>query len=196
VGEDEFLIAGVGNRNPSKGYEWLIRSLGIVRRREPAVVARVLGAPSPVHEAYERSLHDEIDRAGVANAIEFRDAGTRVAELMPGLDALVISSVSRSEGIPTVIFEAMASGVPVIATRVGAIDEVLEEGVTGLIVPPEDAEALAEAVESLARDPARAREMGATGRRRVEERYGLERCADAHARAYGLAVAHRARRIG
>jgi glycosyltransferase involved in cell wall biosynthesis len=189
--DDEFLVAGVGNRNPTKGYEWLIRALATTRASDPSVVARVLGAPSPVHASYEAQLHEEAERAGLGESLEFRDAGTRVAELMPGLDALVISSVNRSEGIPTVIFEAMASGVPVIATRVGAIDEVLEDGRTGLLVPPEDASSLARAILELAGDRERSRGMGRAGRARVEERYGLERCADAHARAYELAVARR-----
>lgn len=196
VGADEFLVGGVGVLNPSKGYEWLIRALKIARARNPAIVARVLGSRSPVHAAYERSLEDAVGQAGLDGSIDFIDPGTRVAELMPGMDALVISSVARSEGIPTVIFEAMASGVPVIATRVGAIEEVLEHGSTGLLVPPEDAGSLAGAIADLAGDPERSVEMGRLGRSRVEERYGLERCADAHARAYALAVAHRAERIG
>jgi glycosyltransferase involved in cell wall biosynthesis len=194
VGDDEFLIGGVGARNPSKGFEWLIRALAEVRRERPDVVARVLGPESPVHAAYERSLQDEIRAAGLGEAISFLDAGADVPALMPGLDALVVSSVSRSEGIPTVILEAMASGVPVVSTRVGAIDEVVEPEATGLIVPPEDTTALAAAIGRLRDDRDLAARLGRVGRERVEERYELDRCAEIHARAYRLALAHRAGR--
>jgi glycosyltransferase involved in cell wall biosynthesis len=191
VGDGAFVIGAVGNRNPSKGYEWLVRGLARARRDDPSVVARVLGAPSPVHAAYERSVRDEAAGLGVADAIEFRDAGTRVPELMTGFDALVLSSVSRSEGIPTVIVEAMACGLPVIATDVGAVREVVSSGEAGLLVPPEDTEQLAGAIVRLIREPDLAARMGATGRRLVEERYRLDRCADRHLEAYELALAHR-----
>jgi glycosyltransferase involved in cell wall biosynthesis len=123
-----------------------------------------------------------------------RDAGTRVPELMPGFDALVLSSVPRSEGMPTVILEAMACGLPVIATDVGAVSEVLASGETGLLVPPEDTEELAAAIGRLAREPRLAAEMGARGRELVEQHYGLDQCADRRLHAYGIALAHRARR--
>jgi glycosyltransferase involved in cell wall biosynthesis len=194
VGDDEFLIGGVGARNPSKGFEWLIRALAIARRDRDDVVARVLGPLSPVHAAYESDLHAEVARSGLGESLDFLDAGARVPELMPGLDALVVSSVSRSEGIPTVILEAMACGLPVISTRVGAIEEVVEPEVTGLIVPPEDAAALAAAIARLAADRELAGRLGREGRGRVEQRDGLDRCAAIHARAYELALTHRAGR--
>ena len=194
VGDDRFLIAGIGARNPQKGFEWLIRALARVRGERDEVVARVIGPESPVHADYERSLRDEVAAAGLGDAIDFLDGGRDVPELMPGLDALVVSSVSRSEGIPTVILEAMSCEVPVISTRVGAIHEVVEPDETGLLVPPKDADALAAAIARLATDPELGRRLGRTGRDRVEERYRLDRCAATHAHAYRLALAHRAAR--
>jgi glycosyltransferase involved in cell wall biosynthesis len=194
VDDGQFLIGGVGARNPQKGFEWLVRALARVRNRRDDVVARVLGPESPVHADYERSLRGEVAAAGVGGAIDFLDGGRDVPELMPGLDALIVSSVPRSEGIPTVILEAMACEVPVISTRVGAIGEVVEEGETGLLVPPEDADAIAAAVARVAADPDLARRLGRTGRERVESRYRLDRCAEIHAEAYRRALAHRAGR--
>jgi glycosyltransferase involved in cell wall biosynthesis len=191
VPDDAFLLGSVGVRNPTKGYEWLARALAIARQTEPRVQSRVLGAPSPVHAAYERSVLDEVAGLGLGDVFEIRDGGSRIPELMPAFDALVLSSVTRSEGIPTVILEAMASGVPVIATDVGAVKEVLTTGEAGLLVPPEDPTALADAIVQLATEPEVAAAMARRGRGLVEARYSLERCADRHLRAYELALEHR-----
>jgi glycosyltransferase involved in cell wall biosynthesis len=194
VSEDEFLVGGVGALNPQKGFEWLVRALARVRRERDDVVVRVLGPESPVHADYARSLRAEVAAAGLGDAIDFLDAGRDVPELMPGLDSLVVSSVPRSEGIPTVILEAMACEVPVVSTEVGAIDEVVEEGDTGLLVPPEDDAAIAAAITRVAADRDLAGRLARTGRDRVETRYRLDRCAEIHAEAYRRALAHRAAR--
>jgi glycosyltransferase involved in cell wall biosynthesis len=191
VPDAAFLLGAVGNRNPTKGYEWLARALALARREEPRVQARVLGAPSPPHAAYEHSVLEEVAALGLGDAFEMRDGGSRVPELMPAFDALVLSSVPRSEGIPTVILEAMSCGIPVVATEVGAVREVLTSGEAGLVVPPEDAVALAGAILQLARQPELAGEMGRRGRELVEERYSLDRCAERHLHAYELALEHR-----
>ncbi len=196
VDADAFLLGAVGNLNPSKGYEWLISAVARAHASDPRLTGRVIGARSPVHAAYEEGLRRQVSELGLADAFGFADGGTRVSELMPGLDALVISSVGRSEGIPTVILEAMACGLPVIATDVGALAEVIEQEVTGVVVPPEDADALAAAILRVAGDPQFAERMGVTARERVAERYDLGRCADAHSHSYELAVEHRARRDG
>jgi glycosyltransferase involved in cell wall biosynthesis len=194
VTEDAFLLGAVGNRNPTKGFEWLARAMALVRGEQPAVQARILGAPSPPHAAYQRSVLDEVASLGLEGAFEMRDAGSRVPELMPAFDALVLSSVPRSEGIPTVILEAMSCGIPVVATDVGAIREVLISGEAGMLVRPEDPPALAAAILALVRDPDAAQEMGRRGRELVEQRYSLDRCAERHLRAYELALEHRRRR--
>jgi glycosyltransferase involved in cell wall biosynthesis len=113
-----------------------------------------------------------------------------VPELLPAFDILALSSVPRSEGMPTVILEAMACGIPVVATHVGAVAELVEAGSTGLVVPPEDDEALAAGLARLASDAELRAHLGEAGRRRFDEVFQLERLADRHARAYELAVSH------
>src|SRR4051812_47130336 len=193
VSDDEFLVGAVGVRNPTKGYEWLARALARVRAERPEIQVRVLGSRSPVHAEYEQSVLDEIDALAVADILEIRDPGARVPELMPGFDALILSSVGRSEGIPTVILEAMACGIPVISTDVGAIGEVLSPD-AGILIPPEQVGPMAEAMGRLAGDRERAEAMGRRGRELVEERYRLEVCAGRHLTAYDRALKHRAAR--
>ncbi len=94
-----------------------------------------------------------------------------VPAVQRGLDCFVLPSLA--EGVSNTILEAMSSGVPVIATRVGGNGELVEEGHTGLLVPAADPEALADAMITLARSPARARAMGQAGRQAVERKYSL-----------------------
>jgi len=96
------------------------------------------------------------------------DAG-RVRGLLRGAAALVVPSIY--EGMPLVVLEAMEAGVPVVASRVSGIPEVVEDGVTGWLVPPEDPEALAAALAEVLEHPDEARKRGAAGRRRVDERF-------------------------
>jgi glycosyltransferase involved in cell wall biosynthesis len=92
---------------------------------------------------------------------------------MYALDILVLSS--QWEGLPNVVLEAMAAGKPVVATNVGACAEVVVNGETGWIVPPQNPPALAEAVLRLLKDPELAGTMGRRGRRRVEEHFTVDK---------------------
>jgi glycosyltransferase involved in cell wall biosynthesis len=189
------VIGAIGNRNPSKGFEYLARALAEVRRAHPDAVVRVLGAPSPPHAAWERSVLDEARSLGLDEAaFAMRDGGTRVPELIAAFDVLALSSVPRSEGMPTVILEAMATGLPVAAADVGAVRELVAEGETGFVVAPEDPPALAAAIGRLLDDPQLRARLGEGGRRRFAEVFSLERLADRHAEAYRLALEHRDQR--
>ena len=193
--EDAFAVVAVGNLNPQKGHEFLIRAAARIREAEPGVLTRILGASAPGHDSYEAGLREEAQRLGLADGrLEFFDAGPRVAELLPAFDVLALTSVPRSEGIPTVVLEAMASGLPVVTTEVGAVGEIVREGETGFIVPPEQPDSIARAILHVMRDRELARAMGERARRDAVERYDLERCAERHVHAYELALAHRAGR--
>jgi glycosyltransferase involved in cell wall biosynthesis len=96
-----------------------------------------------------------------------------VPEVMAALDVLVLPSV-KSEATSQVIPQALAVGVPVVATRVGGIPEIVRDGQTGLLVPPADAPALAAAILVLLRDPARAAILTAAGQALVRERYTVD----------------------
>ncbi len=110
--------------------------------------------------------------------------GTRrdVSELLAAADLFALSS--RSEGLPISVLEAMAAGLPVVATDVGGVSELVVDGETGFLVPPTDAKALAQALETLLREPQLRRRFGAAARRRAEQRFDLPRFRDAHLRLY------------
>ena len=127
-------------------------------------------------------LEQELGAKGIADRFEL--VGD-VGDPGPFLDraALFVLS-SRSEGLPMAVLEAMAAGLPVVATAVGGIPEVVHDGVSGTLVPPGDAAALGRALSDLASNPERAAALGASGRRLLDEEYSIERCQGAHRDLY------------
>jgi glycosyltransferase involved in cell wall biosynthesis len=111
---------------------------------------------------------------------------TDVPTILRGLDVFALPSFG--EGVSNTVLEAMACGLPVIATGVGANAELVDDGVTGRIVPAEDTGALADAIAGYAADPALAAAQGRAGRVRVEQRFSLDRMIDRYHRLY-LALA-------
>lgn len=192
IPQDAFAIGLVGNRNPTKGHEHFVRALARLRERRPDAVARAIGAPSPAHGAYEAGVRAEAARLGLAPpAYDLVDGGRRVPRLLPAFDAFALASVPRSEGMPTVILEAMACALPVVATDVGAVRELVADGESAFVIGPEDPAALAAALERLAADPALRRRLGDAGRARFEDRFSLDALADLHRVAYERALAVR-----
>lgn len=195
AGHRDLVIGTVGNLNPQKGHEHLVGAFARARQVEPRAVLRVLGASSPAHPEYEQRLREEAAELGLPpRAVEFADPRDRVPELLPGFDVFALTSVPRSEGMPTAILEAMATGLPVVATDVGSVSELVEHGTTGLVVPPEDPAAIGAALARLLSHPDERRTMGERGRQRARERFSLDALADLHLGAYELAVARRGQR--
>jgi glycosyltransferase involved in cell wall biosynthesis len=107
----------------------------------------------------------------MAEAVTFTGVRADVPKILAALDLFVLPSLW--EGMPNAVLEAMAAGLPVVATAVGGTPEVVMDGVTGLLVPPQDPSALAQAIERLLRDPDLRRTMGRAGRRRVEQHFDV-----------------------
>ncbi len=135
------------------------------------------------------ALEGEVRRLGLASVVRLAGERNDVAQLLAASDVFVLSS--RSEGLPLSILEAMAAGLPVVATNVGGVPELVLEGETGLLVPPGDPHSLAGALERLLDDSELRGRMGAAGRIRVEERFDLVSTRQAHLDLYSslLAVA-------
>lgn len=119
--------------------------------------------------AYEAALRSEAERLGVADRVVFAGYRPDVPQLLAGCDVFCLPSTA--EGLPIVILEAMAHGKPVVASAVGGTPELVVDGETGILVPPGDAERLAQALGTLLADPDRARALGDAGRARVREHF-------------------------
>jgi glycosyltransferase involved in cell wall biosynthesis len=122
-------------------------------------------------------------------------AGERadVAEVLRGLDCFVLPSLA--EGVSNTLLEAMASALPVVATRVGANAELVEDGATGCLVPAADSDALARGILAYLRDPSMAERHGRAGRQRAERRFSLERMVEQYDGLYTELISRRAARL-
>jgi glycosyltransferase involved in cell wall biosynthesis len=114
----------------------------------------------------------------------------------PAMDVKVISSLARSEGTTTTAMEAMSCGVPVVATDVGAIREVVDDGRTGLLVDPEDSLSLARACIAVVTNREMARGLAEAGRSAAVERFDVSVCARTHQEAFIAAIEHAGTRSG
>jgi glycosyltransferase involved in cell wall biosynthesis len=159
-GPPRLIVGAAGRLSPDKGFDVLIRAAEVVRRRD-ATVGFVLFGDGWHRDALAR----QIAAAGLEG--HFVLAGFRgdLDRFMPLLDLFVLPSYT--EGLPNVVLEASAAAVPVVATAVGGTPEVLDDGVTGYLVPPGEPQALAARILDLAGSEERRRAMGQRGRERV-----------------------------
>jgi glycosyltransferase involved in cell wall biosynthesis len=161
-------IVAVARLSPEKDIANLIRATAVAASLVPGLRVEVAGA-GPCLEGLQRLAAD----LGVEGCIAFLGAVSDVSGVLARARALVLPS--RSEGIPLTVLEAMASGLPVVATRVGGLPEVVADRLTGLLVPPADPAALAAAVVQMWNDPIACDGMGRAGRRRAEELFDVRR---------------------
>lgn len=131
----------------------------------------VVGGPNQLGEAEAAIVREAFEREGFAGALVGARTPGEVRDVLAGAAVFVLPS--HSEGHPLAVLEAMACGVPVVATHVGAIPDVVRDGVDGLVVPPRDAKRLADALAALLEDPALRRRMGASARARAAERFDV-----------------------
>ncbi|HEX2050679.1 MAG TPA: glycosyltransferase [Actinomycetota bacterium] len=186
------VVGMVANVNPQKGIEHFVRAAALVSARRPECRFVLVGATYATHRRYAARVLAELDASPIPRG-HFLLAGERadVERLYPAMDVKVVTSVPRSEGTTTTALEAMACGVPVVVPRVAAIPEVVDDGDTGVVVPPLDAGAVATAILSLLDDDDRRRAMARRARAVAVERFDVERCADDHVRALEAATARR-----
>ena len=190
---EDFVVGNVNNLNPMKGHDTFIRAAALLREQRPGIKFVILGAQYEQHAGYTRSLWGEASRLGLSLGEDLivSNPGNRVAELAPAFDVFWLSSHTRSEGVSTVIGEAMALELPVVATDVGSVREAVADGITGYLVPASDPLALAEATVPLVDDPELRRALGRAGRSRSETLYSLDACADQHLLAFDQAARYR-----
>lgn len=189
--DSDLVVGNVSNINPMKGHRTFIRAAAALKRQRPATRFVILGATSVAHATYQDELLSEARSLGlsVGDDLIVHDPGTRVDELAPALDIFWLTSEPRSEGIPTVVGEALALELPVVAANVGAVSDSIVDGVTGILVEPRDIAAFVAVTSELLDDPDRRRNMGSNGRQSAQQLFSPEACADLHRTAFELALA-------
>jgi len=170
------LVGLVARLDPVKGQHTFLQAAELVAQTHTDVAFVLVGVIRPksrraVFARYFAEVEALAQRPALRARVKFLDWRSDLPDVMASLDILV--QPSRRETFGRVLIEAMASRKPVIATRIGGMPEIVTEGVTGILVHPEDPRDLAAAILELLRDPNRRRTMGDAGRRRVETYFGL-----------------------
>ncbi|WLT30007.1 glycosyltransferase [Geothrix sp. PMB-07] len=172
ISPDSFLWLAVGNLRAAKDYPTLLAAASLCAAAHPSFRLCVVGGGEELS-----SLLADVEARGLQGRVHFLGQRSDVPRVLVAADAFVLSSAW--EGLPNTVMEAMASALPVVATNVGGVSELLEEGVSGFIVPARQPGALAERMSALMTLPAEAREaMGAVGRARMVADFDIERVVD------------------
>ena len=177
----DVLIGTVAVFRPVKDLLTLLEAMALIAKEEPRARLVLMGAGPQQEE-----LDAAVERLGLKSIVFFPGFRKDAARLLPALDVFVLSSVS--EGISLALLEAMAANVPAVATSVGGNVEILNDPGCGILVPPRSPRDLADAILALVNDRSRRYEIGAGGRRRVEEAFSLRRMIGAYESLYASLV--------
>jgi glycosyltransferase involved in cell wall biosynthesis len=175
------VLLSVARLVRQKGLDVAVDALPTIRERHPDAVLVVLG------EGPERAgLEEQARRRGVSEALRLPGRAGDVAAWLQRADVLV--HPARWEGFGLAVLEAMVAGLPVVGSRVSSLPELVADGRTGVLVPPDDSDALAAAVSELLDDPDLARQLGEAGRERASKEFSVERMAERTLDVYRAAL--------
>lgn len=184
-----FVVGTVGRMVPIKDHPTLLRAAEILVHGGADVHVLLVGAGPEL----ERNQQIVKASAALAGRVTFTGASGDVPNVLQSMDAFVLPSIS--EGMSNTLLEAMATGLPVIATAVGGNPEIVEKDRSGALFRPGDAESLAAHLKQLAESEEFRRERGAAARRRAEERFSLKRMLEDYSQMYRTLAARRGVRI-
>ena len=178
-GPDEDVVLMVAALRPEKAHEALIAATArLVRKGRRLRV--LLAGDGPRREALEHQIVGE----GLGDVVRLLGIRHDVQRLLQAADVLVLPSHPVVETLPLCVLEAMAAGVPVVASRVGSVPEVVRDGDTGILISPADPGELAAGIDRVLGDRSGAREMAQRAARLVEERYSVERMTSGYERMF------------
>ena len=179
---ERHVVGTIGRLNAQKGHTYLLQAAERLAERR-ADIEWVIAGDGEVRARLEA----EARLRGLEQHVRFLGHRSDVPEILAALDVFVLSS--NFEGMCFAVAEALAVEVPVVATDVGGVSQSVVDGETGLLVPPRDPAALADAIERLVDDGDEATRLGSAGRQRVEELYDLSEMAAATERLYARVLA-------
>jgi glycosyltransferase involved in cell wall biosynthesis len=170
------IVATLGRLDPQKGQEEFLRSLPLVLKDRKDAYFVIAGDETRGEEGYKKRLLDLSSQLGVSDNVGFFPFTEEVPEFMAAIDLFVLPSYSETYGL--VLIEAMAMGKPVVATDAGGVPEIVEDGRDGLLVPPRDEKALADAIVRILKDPSLQSSFSNQARKDALERFDAARCVD------------------
>ncbi|HQP09792.1 MAG TPA: glycosyltransferase, partial [Candidatus Omnitrophota bacterium] len=176
-------ITMIGRITPLKGHAFFLKAMARVVRTIPYAKVLIVGDAPARKESYRQDLELLARRMGIENHIEFLGNRRDIPQILAKTDVLVLSTITQ-EAFGRVILEAQAAGVPVVATNVGGVIDIIDDGQNGLLVPPKDTEAMAEAVIRLMKDRELAARLVAQAKEKLLNNFTLEHMASATLKVY------------
>lgn len=172
-----FNVGIISRLTPIKGHLHFFKAMAKVARTVPQLKIWVVGGAPSSKDGYREQVEVLVRRLGLWNSTEFLGTQRDIPGIMAELDVLVLATTTQ-EAFGRVIIEAQASGVPVVATSVGGVVDIIEHEKSGLLVAPADPQGMAEAVIRIYQDPAHAQIMAERAYQKVKEKYDLQTMVD------------------
>ncbi len=182
-GKSFFTVTIVGRLTPLKGHAFFLRAMAKVVRAMPNIRIWVIGDAPAAKQSYKNELQVLTRRLGIQEHVEFLGNRRDVPQLLAQTDVLVLSTVTQ-EAFGRVILEAQAADVPVVATSVGGVVDIIDDGQTGLLVLPKDPDGMARAVIRVLNDKKLAARMVEAAKQKLLEQFTLERMASETLKVY------------
>lgn len=182
-----FTIGIIGRITPIKGHNFFIRAVSKVVMVFPGIRILIVGSPPEGKEGYVKQLKALIERLGISDSVEFLGYKQDIAGLLSNMDLLVLSSIGR-EAFGRVVIEAQAAGVPVVATRIGGLIDIITDRKNGLLVSPWNTQQMADAIIEILKDRKLAEKLAHQARKDVEDKFTLTAMADKTMAVYKQAV--------
>jgi len=170
VSPDQTVLINVARFWPEKAHEVLLESMKQIIQRRSGIVMWLLGIGP--EEQRIRTLSEDM---GLGDIVKFLGFRTDLEDVLALADIMV--HPSHMEGVPLAVLSGMAAGLPIVATRVGGLPEVIRDGATGILIPPREPSRIADAVLSLIEDPALCLKLGRAAQQFIHEEYSLDAAA-------------------
>jgi len=178
-----FTVCMIGRITPLKGHPYFLKAMARVIHQLPLVKVQIIGDTPPKKQPYKDELILLTKRLGIEPQVEFMGNRRDIPELLSKVDCLVLSTITQ-EAFGRVIIEAQAAGVPVVATRVGGVVEIIEHEKTGLLVLPKDIEGMSDAILRILNNPGLSAGFVVEAKKKIDARYTLSTMFDATITVY------------
>ncbi|MCX5702681.1 MAG: lipopolysaccharide heptosyltransferase II [Candidatus Omnitrophica bacterium] len=169
----EFHVGIIGRLTPIKGHLYFIKAMAKVARVVPHLKIWIVGDSPPSKDSYKEQVKVLVKRLGLWHCTEFLGVQRDIPAILNHLDLLVLATTTQ-EAFGRVIIEAQAAGVPVIATKVGGVVDIIDDEKTGLLIPPKDYTSMSQAVIRIFKDKELARNFAEAAYKKIKENYNIE----------------------